>query len=134
LERSFDRESLLEDALDLAFGSRIAGLVLLFGGVMMRAAFVEAYHSKPHSISPDDELFDPNVLREVVAAARSVLDWAEQSAAPAPNDRGNRSGPGERAAAGFWGWLEKHPDGGGDQQMTRIAERLAPLIERSKTR
>src|SRR5262249_50535026 len=74
LEASFLDERHLRDALALAYGPRIAGLVLKMGDAMKAAAAPPGLSST----SPDhDALNDPWHFRQVILAAVRVLDRAK---------------------------------------------------------
>jgi hypothetical protein len=76
LERSFDRQDLLSDALTLAFGQELAGLLMMLGHVMGPSGYVTV-HQKERSLLPfslGQWTYDPAAYDQAVQGAMRVLN------------------------------------------------------------
>jgi TraY domain len=77
LERSFDRNDLLGEVLSLAFGERLAGLLILTGLAMASAAAIAPVGQGQRELRRDDDwLSDPAAYGAAVFAASRLLDSA----------------------------------------------------------
>lgn len=75
LERSFDREDLLSEGLTLAFGDRLAGLLIMLGMAMAGAAAVAPPDQGRRRLFHDDWwASDPDCYETAAFAAKILLD------------------------------------------------------------
>lgn len=107
LERSFDREDLLSETLTLAYGPRLAGILLLLGAALQETGRVAAVLATPKPAAPskirgvspsgqDDVAFellydttklwldDPFAYDQAMSAAIAVLEAARPAGDPKP--------------------------------------------------
>ena len=102
LERSFEREDLLTEVLELRYGKPFAGLLMMLADVMVDAAThaaVTKSNLEPGSSRPEYWLNDPYAFHRMTEAAKEIL----KAASPAGEVDAD-SVPGEVAAA--LGWSE----------------------------
>lgn len=126
LERSFEREDLLNDTLDLAFGKPIAGVLMLLGTAMKQAALRQSYKTGAGNALPGDEILETEPRTQAFLAARLII---ENFAPPKP--LGTKGSMGEVVAAGWLDWLEK-PAASSNRQLSEIRERLIPIHQGGK--
>lgn len=72
LERSFDRQDLLIEALTLAYGGHVAGRLLMIGRAMQEAGRLAAAAANPRT-SPDLWVQQPFAYRQAMKAVMMVL-------------------------------------------------------------
>lgn len=123
LEKSFEREPLALDALDLAFGRPIAGIALLIASCLRTASLRASHKLSASPALPGDEISNPQVRREALLCARAVIDWLAERTDPT-----GASNIGEVVGAGFTDWLEKGAPPS-NSELANISERLDPLLK-----
>jgi hypothetical protein len=84
LERSFDRQDLLVDALTLTYGEHVAGLLMAVGRAMEEAGKMGVFASNPWTPSRDNWADVPLAYREATIAATLVLRALRPPGEPTP--------------------------------------------------
>ena len=72
LERSFDREELLPELMEQAFGPGVAGLLLLLGRVMPEVG--RSVNVQKHGLEGPHWMADPDAFAEALAAALEIIE------------------------------------------------------------
>lgn len=83
LERSFDRENLLIESLELAYGGPIAGLLVWIGEAMQGAAMREGYkRAKGHVPRGEEILAAPEAREQAGFAVETMGRWLRGKGLP----------------------------------------------------
>ena len=72
LERSFDRQDLLSEALSLNYGKDLAGMLMLLGSAMLFSGYLHSVGSQPFAKGAWTE--DPDAYEQAVQAATMILE------------------------------------------------------------
>jgi hypothetical protein len=120
IERSFDRQDLLTEGLDLAFGESIGGLLVVLGAAMQNASRRAGYRIGEGR----DPMLNPDVREQSFVAVDTILGWLRGQ--PFPDGRGL----GITIAAGLIDWLETYEPSTArsSRAFNEAAKRLAPLL------
>jgi hypothetical protein len=74
LEKSFEKQDLLSDSLELAYGARLAGIVLLVGNLMKQTGLLGGFASIGSAEARDKWLDDPYAYDQALKAALIILE------------------------------------------------------------
>jgi hypothetical protein len=145
LERSFDEERHLTDALELGFGRSVAGLMLAIGYLVKEAtparrspgeidwlSDIEAFRSLIESINLLLQAIDPNAHPETWATLRKVIqtgDWANYTELNAAIVAGEIADPGSVLGEEMGPLVPTIRAWLGEAVIARLKERLAPTLE-----
>jgi hypothetical protein len=145
LERSFDEERHLTDALELGFGRSVAGLMLAIGYLVKEAtparrspgeidwlSDIEAFRSLIESINLLLQAIDPNAHPETWATLRKVIqtgDWANYTEFNAAIVAGEIADPGSVLGEEMGPLVPTMRAWLGEAVIARLKERLAPTLE-----
>jgi hypothetical protein len=145
LERSFDEERHLTDALELGFGRSVAGLMLAIGYLVKEAtparrspgeidwlSDIEAFRILIESINLLLQAIDPNAHPETWATLRKVIqtgDWANYTEFNAAIVAGEIADPGSVLGEEMGPLVPTIRAWLGEAVIARLKERLAPTLE-----
>jgi hypothetical protein len=140
LERSFDEERHLTDALELGFGRSVAGLMLAIGYLVKEATLgeidwlsdIEAFRSLIESIDLLLQAIDPNAHPETWATLRKVIqtgDWGNYTELNAAIVAGEIADPGSVLGEEMGPLVPTMRAWLGEAAIARLKERLAPTLE-----
>ena len=145
LERSFDEERHLTDALELGFGRSVAGLMLAIGYLVKEAtparrspgeidwlSDIEAFRSLIESIDLLLQAIDPNAHPETWATLRKVIqtgDWGNYTELNAAIVAGEIADPGSVLGEEMGPLVPTIRAWLGEAAIARLKERLAPTLE-----
>ena len=145
LERSFDEERHLTDALELGFGRSVAGLMLAIGYLVKEAtparrspgeidwlSDIEAFRSLIESIDLLLQAIDPNAHPETWATLRKVIqtgDWGNYTEFNAAIVAGEIADPGSVLGEEMGPLVPTMRAWLGEAVIARLKERLAPTLE-----
>jgi predicted transcriptional regulator len=146
IEQSFYREGLLDDALELAFGRQVAGILLVIASAMTRAGRIGGFQSEGSFEAMENWLSDAYAYGQAVKAANEVLNAFRPEGDPQVFKSGAKVSDEFLAKAGAWGaritldairnpnWGDQFPGENRNRDLERFAERmrnmLGPLVSR----
>jgi DNA end-binding protein Ku len=125
LERSFDRQDLLSEALTLGYGRKLAGIIMALGFVMDGAA---RSRQMPLDPSEKDWTEDPEAFERAFQAARTLLTAARPQG---PSPKLTASDLGRAFTKNFMEAMRgQKPDYAAVEQAADIKRLLGPIAER----
>ena len=74
LERSFEKQDILGGALELAYGPRLAGILMLVAEMTSQVGRIAGFTSGESGVAMDNWLSDPFAYDQAVTAAYRILD------------------------------------------------------------